>query len=463
MGEKLDFSLPEKQSRGSAAGVFTGLLLMVLVVLAAVNLVAVLSAKKPALSARDGDFSAEQVKTLAARLAQRSLYRQAAAAWEDYLATPGLTAPERANIHFQIGMLLEKAGLYGDAIEQYYRSEVAADVAELRAQLNAHIKECFEKSGRFAALRYELMDRTSLKPAETAGGKIVAEIGAEKITEAQLDATIEQSLENQWASMAAFMTPEQLNEQKKRALEQFRDPKAKQEFLQTWLAQEILYRQALQEQLSEKPEVQRLVHDLTRGVLSQQLMNERLASQINITDTDLQTYYAANTSKYVEPTRARISHILVSEEQRANELLKRAKDGADFAALAKEFSADKSTKDSGGRIAEDVLKGPFVPGIGDANDLNAGIFGASAPFVLDKPFKTEKGWEVVKVEEKHPQRQKSFDEVKQQVMMQLSRQKSQDVQREYIQEMMDKHQVVIHTSVLAPAQQETPKETPSKP
>ena len=44
------------------------------------------------------------------------------------------------------------------------------------------------------------------------------------------------------------MTPEQLNEQKKRALEQSRSPQAKQEFLQSWLAQEILYRQALDQQ-----------------------------------------------------------------------------------------------------------------------------------------------------------------------------------------------------------------------
>ena len=123
----------------------------------------------------------------------------------------------------------------------------------------------------------------------------------------------------------------------------------------------------------------------------------------------------------------------------------------------------KPRKATGGRIAEEVLKGAPVPGIGDANEINASIFAASAPAVLEKPFKTDKGWEIVKVEEKHAQRQKSFDEVQQQVAMQLLRQKREEVQREYIKEMMDKHQVVIHTSAFAPAQQETPKETPSKP
>jgi len=462
MTEKLDFSLPQKKPQGSAVGALTVLLLIVLGVLAAANLVVTRSGKSPELATGQG-LSAEQVKDLASKLAQRDLYQQAAVAWQDYLATAKLTGPEEAKTHFQIGTLLEKAGLYGDAIEHYYRSEAAGAVKELQSDLNAHVKECFEKLGKFSALRYELMDRTSLNPSQPAGGKVVAEIGAEKIMEAQLDAKIEASIENQLEPMTAFMTPEQLSEQKKRALEQSRNPKTKQDFLEGWLAQEILYRQALQEKLGDKPEVRRVVHELTRQALSQQLMNEQIAAKINITDSDLQTYYAANKDKYVEPERAKISHILVKEEGQANDLLKRLKDGADFAALAKESSQDEATKGNGGRIAEDVLKGARVPGVGDANEINASIFAASAPAVLEKPFKTDKGWEIVKVEEKQAQRPKSFDEVQQQVAMQLLGQKRQEVQREYIKEMMDKHQVVIHTSAFAPAQQETPKETPSQP
>jgi parvulin-like peptidyl-prolyl isomerase len=292
---------------------------------------------------------------------------------------------------------------------------------------------------------------------------VVAEIRAEKITEAQLDAQIEENIENQLEPMKAFMTPEQLNEQKKRALEQSRNPQMKQQFLEGWLAQEILYRQALQDKLSDKPEVQRVIHDLTRQALSQQLMNEQLASKIHVTASDLQTYYAANKDKYVEPERAKISHILVKDEGQANDLLKRLKDGGDFAAVARESSQDEATKSNGGRIAEDILKGSRIPGIGDANEINVAIFTAQAPAVVDKPFKTDKGWEIIKVEEKQAQRPKSFEEVQQQVAMQLLRQKREEVQRDYIKEMMDQHQVVIHASAFAPAQPETPKETQSQP
>ena len=206
-----------------------------------------------------------------------------------------------------------------------------------------------------------------------------------------------------------------------------------------------------------------LVHELTRQALSQTMMNEQLASRINITETDLRTYYAANKGEYVEPARAKVRHIRVSDEERARALLNGIKQGEDFAELAKASSEDESTKAAGGLIAGDVVRGSPIPGIGDANELAAAIFAASPPAVLDTPFKTDRGWEVVKVEEKHPERQKSFDEVRQQVTMQLLRQKQEEVQREYIREMMDKHGVIIHASALMPVEQEEPGKTQPKP
>ena len=245
MPEKLDFSLPEQRGGGSFGRVLTVLLLLVLVALATANLFVTLTGRNAGLASTKGNLTADQARQLATKLDQRNLHDQAAAVWRDYLAADGLTSDERARALYHVGTSLQKAGRYGEAIECFYRSELAAPLDDLGSQINAHVKECFEKLGKFSALRYELMDRTSLNPSEPAGGKVVAEIGAEKITEAELDAQIERAIENQLAPMEAYLPPEQLGEQKKRLLGQYRDPKRKQEFLRTWLAQETLYRQAL--------------------------------------------------------------------------------------------------------------------------------------------------------------------------------------------------------------------------
>ncbi len=361
MEEKLDFSLPEKKRKSSFASGIVIVLLLILIGLGAANLFMRPSNQGPYSVNAVSALSPEQVKQLASRLAGRNLYTRAAKVWQDYLALNNLSDQEHARILFQIGTLFEKAGSYDEAIEYFYRSEAVAKISELEPQVNAHVKNCFEQLGKFSALRYELMDRTSFKKTKSAGDKIVAEIGPEKITEADLDALIESTIENQFAPMAAFMTTEQLYEQKSKILRQYNDPSAKQQFLQSWLTQEVLYRQALEYKLQEEPEARRLVEELTRGALSQFLMNKELASKINITETDLRTYYEANKDKFVEP-------------------------------------ADKE----------------------DPNSV---------------------------------ERQKTFDEARQEVITALLSQKRQDVQTGLIKQMMDKYNVIIHSSAFAPAEQ----------
>lgn len=357
MEEKLDFSLPQNRTKSPIAGKFAIFLLLLLLVLVVLGLTRKLPPPGVAGNTTVSQRSAEQTKQLALKLAQRNLYARAAKVWQEYLAAADIGDVDRAKALFQVAMLLEKAGNFEEAIEYYYRSETVAKLDELTDQINTHIKDCFEKLGKFSALRYELMDRTSLGDSTQAGAKVVAEIGPEKITEADLDAIIENSIENQLSPMAAFMTAEQLSDQKKKLLQQFGTSQAKNQFLQTWLAQEILYRQALKDGLSDDAQIKKLLDDLTRGVLSQEMMSRELAANIHITENDLQTYYEANKDKYIEP---------------ANE------------------------------------------------------------------------------EEGTSQRQKTFDEVRQQVMSELLDQKRRDVQQQYIEQMMDQYNVIIHTSVLTP-------------
>jgi hypothetical protein len=52
-----------------------------------------------------------------------------------------------------------------------------------------------------------------------------------------------------------------------------------------------------------------------------------------------------------------------------------------------------------------------------------------------------------------------LDEVSQQVMSMLANQKRQDVQSSYIEQMMDKHNVIIHTSAMSGAGRPESKET----
>ncbi|MBN2588294.1 MAG: hypothetical protein JXA96_00400 [Sedimentisphaerales bacterium] len=362
MENKLDFSLPQKKTKNSAASFIIIILLLVLIGLVSINVF-----KPTGKSLLNGNSQAlmtpDEMKGLASKLAQRGIYERAVVLWKEYLANVNLTDIERARGLFQIASLYEKANMYEEAIEYFYRSETTSKAAELESQINTHIKDCFEKLGKFSALRYELMDRTSFNEQEGAGSEVVAEIGPEKITQADLDALIEQTIDIQLTPLMSFMTAEQRNEQKKQMLEQYKTPSAKMQFLQSYLAQEILYRDALEQEMTQEPEVKSQIEEMTRQVLSQQLMNKELAGKINVTETDVQTYYQANKDKYVEPAK------------------------------------------------ED-----------DPNSVPT---------------------------------QKTFNEVREQVTSELINSKSRDVQQAYIKQLMDKYNIIVHTSVLTPAVQDS--------
>ncbi len=459
MEDKLDFSLPEKKKSASSAFVAV-LLLLIAVALGAGNLFVTLRGPSQTAGTSPQDFSADQTRQLATKLAQRDLYLPAAKVWQDYLVKGELTDDQRAQALFQAATMLKKAGRYEDAIEQFYRSEMTSKIDDLTPAINTHIRDCFQRLGKFSALRYEMMDRTSLKDSQPAGGNVVAEIGAEKITEAELDAVIESQIDNQLAPMAAFMTPEQVNQQKERMLAEFKSPQTRQQILQMHLAQEILYRQGLEEGLAETDAVKRLLEDLSRQTISQHLISRELADKINITETDLQTYYKANSGDYVEPATVQISHIVSAEKSGAEDIIEKLEDGGDFAEMAKTDSIDDATRENGGRIDTPVSKGSYVPVIGDNKELNGRIFAAKKGALLVEPVESEAGWHVVRVEGKTEARQKGFDEVSGEVMTTLSNKKRQDVQQAYIQQLMEKYDVVIHTSAFAPA---TPADQPQLP
>ena len=237
-------------------------------------------------------------------------------------------------------------------------------------------------------------------------------------------------------------------------LDQFKTSKAKEQFLNQYLAQEILYRQAVEQNLLQDTAVKEQLNAMTRSVLAQELMNRELASKINITESDLQTYYNANKDHYLEPEKARIRRILVTSEETANNIIQQCKDGKDFTELVKTYSQDAQTKDKNGAIDTDVEKGSYVPIIGNAPELNTAIFAAPPGTVIETPFKSEHGWEVIKVDSQQPERQKSFDEVRQEVMQTLMQQKQQEVQQDLIRQMMNKYNVVIHTSAFSTPQQQ---------
>ena len=87
-----------------------------------------------------------------------------------------------------------------------------------------------------------------------------------------------------------------------------------------------------------------------------------------------------------------------------NEIYQKLQQGEDFAALAKQFSQDKSTSAGGGQLNR------FSSGELSSTVFEDHAFALTKPGQISEPFESAFGWHIVKLIEKHPV--KTFDEVK---------------------------------------------------
>ena len=140
-----------------------------------------------------------------------------------------------------------------------------------------------------------------------------------------------------------------------------------------------------------------------------------LEPEINITDKEMKTYFDENKDTFAVAEQIKASHILVADEKTANEVKQKLNDGADFAELAKKYSTDDSTKDSGGELGY-FAKGTMV------TEFDNVAFGLAVGEV-SKPVKTEYGYHIIKVEAKKQATEANYNDSKDEIKATLLDQK----------------------------------------
>jgi len=448
MSDGLNLSLPERGKKPSGSRVGSWVLLVLVLAIGAANLFATLRARregppepKPQL------FSPQAQEALALKLEKQSLNESAIRAWREYLDSAQLDDPKRAKLWYRIGRLHQDSGDYEKALDAFYRSEGVAVLDELSGEIGRRSQECLEALGKFTALRYELAARVGVKEgADASGDEVVAEIGQQKITRAELDRRIEAQIELQMTQFGSYLPPDQLQRQKKTLLKRFSSNAARLQFLNQLIIEEILYRKAREDKLYEEAATRDLLNDADRKILAQTVLQKELARNINITESDLKLYYEANKETYREPEGAEVSQILVEDESAAGAVLKRLQAGEAFEDLAKELSRDKATAAEGGKISGWIDKGSPIPGIGQSDEATAAIFSTDAGKVAETPVKRDRGYCVFKVRSRRKERLKPFDEVRESVFRELRAKKEQEVQQNLVEALKTRYNVVIHQS-----------------
>ncbi|MGD9906445.1 MAG: peptidyl-prolyl cis-trans isomerase [Vicinamibacterales bacterium] len=152
---------------------------------------------------------------------------------------------------------------------------------------------------------------------------------------------------------------------------------------------------------------------------------DQVRERVEVPDSEVQAFYDQNKAQYTSEGRVRASHILLKTEgkdeaavrARAEELLKQARGGADFAALAKANSEDEGSAANGGDL-DYFGRGQMVP------EFEQAAFALKAGDISDV-VKTSFGFHIIKVADSQPETTRPLAEVAPEIIDQLKWQKAQ--------------------------------------
>jgi peptidyl-prolyl cis-trans isomerase SurA len=186
--------------------------------------------------------------------------------------------------------------------------------------------------------------------------------------------------------------------------------------------------------------------DLRRQLLRYKVLNIAVGSRVNVSDDEVRAYYERHM-KDGSNVQVRASHVFVAipegadatavaEKQRqAQKLLERAQAGEDFAKLARESSDDAATRADGGDLG--YFGRDMLP-----KAIEELVFSMKVGDVRG-PIRVEGGFHVIKLVDRKTKDPKPFDEVKDEIRMQLHQKDMERQTKIYLGELRKKTLVDI--------------------
>ena len=206
---------------------------------------------------------------------------------------------------------------------------------------------------------------------------------------------------------------------------------------------EAAFKQAL---TAQKMTLEQLREETRTQVLVSKMLQQEVASQVAVKPTEISGFYEKNPDKFQQPEAVRASHVLITVPEgaapaaraaartKAENVLKQARAGADFAKLAQTYSDDAS-KGRGGDLGF-FPKGQMVPA------FEAAAF-ALAPNQVSDIVESPFGYHVIKVIEKRPAQSVPFSEAAPRIEQYLRQEQQQAKTKAFVDQLRAKGNVQV--------------------
>lgn len=176
-----------------------------------------------------------------------------------------------------------------------------------------------------------------------------------------------------------------------------------------------------------------------RGMIEKEMMIRSIIAKTVtepsvVSEGELKGYYEKNTSRFKQPESIRVRIISTNDEKKAKDILAKLKAGDDFAELATNLSED-NYRVKGGDIGY-IHKGRMLPELEDA------AFKMKVGDISD-PIKSGKIWYIIEVEDKKPEHQMSFEDIKGKLKKELEAERASELGKKWMDDLRAKAKIEI--------------------
>lgn len=172
----------------------------------------------------------------------------------------------------------------------------------------------------------------------------------------------------------------------------------------------LLAMEARARELDQDPQVKLRLDAARDRILGNILIDDLVAERVD--EAAIRKMYEAQIAIMEMGEEARIRHILTATKEDMDAVVAQLKTGMDFAVLASQKSADEVTRLEGGDLG--YMKED------DATPEFARALRTTPTGGVSKPFETQEGWHVVKVEERRQEQPPSIEELRPLILQHLT-------------------------------------------
>lgn len=249
------------------------------------------------------------------------------------------------------------------------------------------------------------------KAAEPDSNQILVRIGKGGITRADINRRIE-------------MLPEQFRVN-------YSTPEGRQQLLDRMIEERIWYDMAVKAGLPNRGDLKQQIEQQRRDLLIRSYMTDMMAANPAVSDSESRAYYDDHQADYRVPATVSLRHIQSKTEAEAKRLQNWVK-RQDWGKMVEKYSTDSLTKANGGSLGTVTRDGTFAT-LGPQPALAESAF-ALGEGKVGGPYRTDRGWHLIRVDAIHPESTRPFDQVRQAIIRQLGSQQSQSFYQKRLDE-----------------------------